>query len=84
MDKINPLTRIPGLSEEHGGEKHQTNRTSASDQTFSLDRVEISRKARLVQRAENLQKSISNELIEDSRRIGEQWYLYGYTSTGLE
>lgn len=84
MDKINPLNRIPGLSEERGGEKHKVNRSLASDQPFSLDRVEISSKARLVQRAENLQKSISNELIEDACRIGEQWYLYGYTSTGLE
>lgn len=87
MSKINPLQRIVGIPDEQKNGKQKPNRASYAGETFGLDRVEISSKARLVQRAEILRKSSMDGLMEDARRLGNHWYLYGYRlpeADGLE
>jgi len=78
MSKINPLQRVPGLTDERTTEKKKPEQAASSDKAFKLDRVEISANARLVQRAEDLQRTSSSEQVEDGHRVGKHWYLYGY------
>ena len=78
MSKVNPLQRVPGITVKQATEKKKPDQTASSHKPLKLDRVEISANARLVQRAEDLQRSASNNQVEDAHRVGKGWYQYGY------
>lgn len=84
MSKINPLHKIIGIPEERPDLTKKPDSSRSADKSFRPDRVEISADARLVQKAEGLQKIAADEPVEDAHRVGNQWYRYGYGLVELE
>ncbi|TKJ41619.1 hypothetical protein CEE37_03370 [candidate division LCP-89 bacterium B3_LCP] len=80
MSKINPLQRVPGLPDQGSNDKNRIHRSDKSYKMFELDKVEISREAREVQRTENAGaiNTGHTELTNEARKMGNQWYLVGY------
>lgn len=78
MNKINPLQKIQGVPDDRGNDRKVSRRVGEKTKTFTLDRVEISPEARLVQKAESVRKSAEPWLLPDADRLGSQWYSVGY------
>ncbi|MBU0518430.1 hypothetical protein KKA00_02330 [bacterium] len=81
MNKINPLQRPSPYQDDTSKDREKVSRSKSGGETFHLDHVEISSKARLVQKANEVQNSVAQQLSQDASRVGSQWYTQGYFLT---
>jgi hypothetical protein len=84
MNKINSLKSISGIPEEPTSQKDKDARVDRAKQKVKPDSVEISAKARAIQKTEEIQQKTLGELTEDAKLVGDQWYTVGYTLPGSE
>ena len=84
MNKINSLKSISGIPEEPASQKDKDAKVERTKQKAKPDSVQISAKARAIQKAEEIQQKTLGEFVQDAKRVGEQWYKVGYTLPGSE